>query len=339
MKAILSITGSDSTGVSGVQADIRIIASLGGYAASAITSVTVQNTLGIQEFYDLPAPIVKGQIEAIVNDMEPAVVKIGMIRCTDVLQVIVDILVKYRPEFVIYDPIVRSANGEQLMSADVIARIRHQLLPLCSLIVVRRQEAEAILGNRQWTAAHILDDAVLHGKQNAFSAALAAFMAQGQTKEQALGEAMRYLSENTTPHERPKGVGEKLFNRFLSLVQTHYQTNSDVAFYADILNVSPTYLAQVCHRVSGAAPKIHIDRQITEAISRDLLHSERTVQEIAFSYGFSSPSHFSKFFKKQKGMSPSEYRHTFDKPSEQKQTSETQFAMPWQEKMVKKNIK
>ena len=61
---ILTITGSDSTGGSGVQADIRTIAELGGYAVSAITSITVQNTLGIQEFFDIPAEIVSGQIEA-----------------------------------------------------------------------------------------------------------------------------------------------------------------------------------------------------------------------------------------------------------------------------------
>ena len=71
LKTILTITGSDSTGGSGVQADIRTIAALGGYAVSAVTSITVQNTVGIQAFYDLPADIVKGQIEAIINDMQP----------------------------------------------------------------------------------------------------------------------------------------------------------------------------------------------------------------------------------------------------------------------------
>ena len=56
-KTILTITGSDGTGGSGVQADMRCISQLGGVAASAVTSITVQNTLGIQEFYDLPAPL------------------------------------------------------------------------------------------------------------------------------------------------------------------------------------------------------------------------------------------------------------------------------------------
>ena len=68
--AILTITGSDGTGGSGVQADIQLIHELGGRAASAITSITVQNTLGIQEFHDLPAPVVRQQVEAIINDLQ-----------------------------------------------------------------------------------------------------------------------------------------------------------------------------------------------------------------------------------------------------------------------------
>ena len=73
-KAILTITGSDGTGGSGVQADIQLIHELGGTAASVITSITVQNTLGIQEFHDLPVAVVRQQVEAIINDLEPQVV-------------------------------------------------------------------------------------------------------------------------------------------------------------------------------------------------------------------------------------------------------------------------
>ena len=113
---ILTITGSDSTSGSGVQADIKTISSLGGYAVSAITSITVQNTLGIQAFFDIPSEIVSGQIEAIINDMQPRVVKIGMIRSVDVLRSITDSLNKYKPEQIIYDPIVFSSLNDILMT-------------------------------------------------------------------------------------------------------------------------------------------------------------------------------------------------------------------------------
>ena len=136
---ILTITGSDSTGCSGVQADIRTIAELGGYAVSAITSITVQNTLGIQEFFDIPAEIVSGQIEAIMNDMQPDIVKIGMIRRVETLNVVIDALTKYRPAHIIYAPAIWSSQGDALMTEDVVSQIKYRLLPLCS---VGTQEGE-----------------------------------------------------------------------------------------------------------------------------------------------------------------------------------------------------
>ena len=135
LKTILTITGSDSTGGSGVQADIRTISALGGYAVSAVTSITVQNTLGIQAFHDLPADIVKGQIEAIINDVQPDTVKVGMIRTTETLTVVVDALLKYRPHHIIYDPVVTASNGDRLMADDVVRQIRQRLLPLCSIVI------------------------------------------------------------------------------------------------------------------------------------------------------------------------------------------------------------
>ena len=86
---ILTITGSDPTGESGIQADIKYISELGLTAVSAITTITLQNTLGIQEFHDLPAGVVGGQIEAIVNDVQPKVVKIGMMRRVETIQTVV----------------------------------------------------------------------------------------------------------------------------------------------------------------------------------------------------------------------------------------------------------
>ena len=141
MLPILTITGSDSTGGSGVQADIKTIFELGGYAVSAITSITVQNTLGIQEFFDIPAEIVSGQIEAIMNDMQPRIVKVGMIRKVETLNVLIDALTKYRPEHIIYAPSIWSSQGDALMTEDVVSQIKYRLLPLCSVVVAERRRA------------------------------------------------------------------------------------------------------------------------------------------------------------------------------------------------------
>lgn len=126
IQPILTITGSDSTGGSGVQADIRTISELGGYAVSAITSITVQNTLGIQAFFDIPAEIVSGQIEAIMNDIQPSIVKVGMIRRVETLEVVIDALTKYRPDYIIYAPAIWSSNGDALMTEDVVSQIKYR---------------------------------------------------------------------------------------------------------------------------------------------------------------------------------------------------------------------
>ena len=145
LQPILTITGSDSTGGSGVQADIKTISELGGYAVSAITSITVQNTLGIQEFFDVPAEIVSGQIEAIMNDIQPSVVKVGMIRKVETLDVIIDALTKYRPDYIVYAPAIWSSNGDALMTEDVVSQIKYRLLPLCSAVVARKKENDIML--------------------------------------------------------------------------------------------------------------------------------------------------------------------------------------------------
>lgn len=93
--AVLTITGSDGTGGAGIQADIRTITALGGTPLSAITTVTVQNTLGIQEFYDLPLQVLEQQLGAIIDDVRPAAVKIGMLRNRGQLEVVVRMLRKY----------------------------------------------------------------------------------------------------------------------------------------------------------------------------------------------------------------------------------------------------
>ena len=152
---ILTINGSDGTGGAGIQADIKTISALGGRALSAITSITAQNTLGIQEFYDLPAETIKGQIEAIVNDMQPAVVKVGMIRRADTVAQIAQLLRQHKPRHVIYDPVIVSSQNEMLMAQEVVHEVRRSLLPLCSLVLMKRADAERLTQTAINTAADL----------------------------------------------------------------------------------------------------------------------------------------------------------------------------------------
>lgn len=316
IQPILTITGSDSTGGSGVQADIRTISELGGYAVSAITSITVQNTLGIQAFFDVPAEIVSGQIEAIMNDIQPSIVKVGMIRRVETLEVVIDTLTKYRPDYIIYAPAIWSSNGDALMTEDVVSQIRYRLLPLCSVVVARKKENDIILQDTKLLRmaegngmqVFLLDNANSHGLTNRFSSALAVYLNQGKKMEDALVMAQDFINVELTRESNLQGRSSELYNQFISQVNNFCRTYSDVHFYADQLNVSSRYLAQVTRRISGKTPKAIIDEYIVKEIERELSTTTHTVQEIANTFGFSSQAHLTKFFKKMRGLTPSEYR-------------------------------
>nr|WP_302190253.1 hydroxymethylpyrimidine/phosphomethylpyrimidine kinase [uncultured Prevotella sp.] len=316
IQPILTITGSDSTGGSGVQADIRTISELGGYAVSAITSITVQNTLGIQAFFDVPAEIVSGQIEAIMNDIQPSIVKVGMIRRVETLEVVIDTLTKYRPDYIIYAPAIWSSNGDALMTEDVVSQIRYRLLPLCSVVVARKKENDIILQDTKLLRmaegngmqVFLLDNANSHGLTNRFSSALAVYLNQGKKMEDALAMAQDFINVELTRESNLQGRSSELYNQFISQVNNFCRTYSDVHFYADQLNVSSRYLAQVTRRISCKTPKAIIDEYIVKEIERELSTTTHTVQEIANTFGFSSQAHLTKFFKKMKGVTPSAFR-------------------------------
>ena len=315
---ILTITGSDSTGGSGVQADIKTISELGGYAVSAITSITVQNTLGIQEFFDVPAEIVSGQIEAIMNDIQPTIVKVGMIRRVETLGVVIDALTKYRPDYIIYTPAIWSSNGDALMTEDVVSQIKYRLLPLCSVVVARKKENDIILQDTKLLRmaedngmkVFLLDNANSHGLTNRFSSALAVYLNQGKKMEDALAMAQDFINVELTRESNLQGRSSELYNQFISQVNNFCRTYSDVHFYADQLNVSSRYLAQVTRRISAKTPKAIIDEYIVKEIERELSTTTHTVQEIANTFGFSSQAHLTKFFKKMRGVTPSAFRQS-----------------------------
>ena len=105
-----------------------------------------------------------------------------------------------------------------------------------------------------------------------------------------------------------QGRSSELYNALINKISAHHKTNSDVRFYADSLNVSSRYLAQVTKRIAGKAPKTLIDEYLIKEIEIQLSTTSKTIQEVAYEFGFGSQAHFAKFFKKMKGLTPSEYR-------------------------------
>lgn len=144
---ILTIAGSDCSGGAGIQADIKTISALKGYAASVITAVTAQNTMGVQAVCPIPPDIVRAQITSVMDDLRPAAIKIGMVHNAAIVHTIAECLQNIRSRFVVYDPVMVSTSGRKLMTEDTVRTIQEELFPLCSLITPNLGEASLLLSN------------------------------------------------------------------------------------------------------------------------------------------------------------------------------------------------
>ncbi|WP_274288689.1 hydroxymethylpyrimidine/phosphomethylpyrimidine kinase [Prevotella corporis] len=142
---ILTITGSDSTGGSGVQADIKTITALGAYAATAITTVTAQDTEGIQQLYDIPSEVLDMQIRAVMNDLQPDAIKVGMLRTVEQVRVVERLLREYRPKFIVLDAVVISSRGNMLMPKEVVAAMVRLLFPLTTVVAIKQDSISYML--------------------------------------------------------------------------------------------------------------------------------------------------------------------------------------------------
>ena len=143
---VLTIAGSDSGGGAGIQADIKAISAMGCYAASAITAITVQNTLGVQAVHPVPLDILQGQIEAVLSDIGADAVKIGMLHSAEVVELVADMLEKYSIANVVLDPVMVSTSGHRLIEEDAVAVIKTRLMPLARVITPNLPEAEILAG-------------------------------------------------------------------------------------------------------------------------------------------------------------------------------------------------
>lgn len=138
---VLSIAGSDSGGAAGIQADIKTISALGCFATTAITAVTVQNTLGVSGIHPIPVDFVKAQIKAVMNDLRPSAIKIGMVHSAELAIGIAEALNEYKNVPVIFDPVMVASSGDSLVESDTIAILKHYLFPLTQLLTPNLGEA------------------------------------------------------------------------------------------------------------------------------------------------------------------------------------------------------
>lgn len=144
----LTIAGSDSSAGAGIQQDVKTMAAIGIYAATVITAVTSQNTMGITDVFPMPLQVIKSQLDVVLSDLNVKVVKIGMLPNAEVAHVVANVLKEYKRTHdcaIILDPIMVSTSGKTIMTADCIQVVIRELLPLCTLVTPNLLEAKHIL--------------------------------------------------------------------------------------------------------------------------------------------------------------------------------------------------
>jgi len=142
---VLIIAGSDSGGGAGIQADIKTVTALGGYAATAITAITVQNTLGVSRAEPLSADLIADQARAVLEDIGADVIKTGMLGEPAVVEMVARLLDEAARPSVI-DPVMVAKGGARLLADDAIAPVRSLLVPRAALLTPNAPEAEALTG-------------------------------------------------------------------------------------------------------------------------------------------------------------------------------------------------
>lgn len=146
MRCALTIAGSDSGGGAGIQADLKTFAAHHLYGASVITAVTAQNTLGVRESFPLPPEIVAAQLSAVLEDLHPAAIKIGMLGNGDIVRTVSRVLAQYPDVPVVLDPIMLSTSGHPLLDPEGVSAMEQLLFSRAALITPNLPEAQALTG-------------------------------------------------------------------------------------------------------------------------------------------------------------------------------------------------
>ena len=142
---VLIIAGSDSGGGAGIQADIKAVTAMGGYAATAITAITVQNTLGVHGVHPLPLDLIEAQARAVLDDIGADAIKTGMLGSVAVVERVAAILDTSAAPAVV-DPVMIAKGGAALLEDRAIAAVRSLMIPRAALLTPNAPEAEALTG-------------------------------------------------------------------------------------------------------------------------------------------------------------------------------------------------
>lgn len=344
---VLTITGSDNTGGSGLQLDLRVITEMGCRALTAATCIVMRDVV------NFPAHIIRQQIESVIAEGHPRAVKVGLIRTPEAAGVISEGIAGIRR--IVVAPGIMASNNVQLVDDETIDAIRRRLVPMASLLVLRQVEAEKILGvgiatdqdmvaaaqsfinmgaeyvmirggritegrvsalllghdTKQFFSSYNIEGWKQHGVGGALSTAVATRLGMGDGVPDAVRNAHEFVHSRIV--YSVGGNGKRLrpadiYNAFMNHLSNNYQRAHDVAFYADRLCITPRYLSQITNESVSKSPKQVIADYLMGEARQMLENSRLSVKEVSDGLGFQAVSVFCKFFKQQEGCTPGEYR-------------------------------
>ena len=146
---VLVVAGSDSGGGAGIQADVKTVTMLGGHAATAVTALTAQNTLGVHDVVGVAPAFIRRQMRVVLDDIGADCLKTGMLHDADVISAVCDEIAGSAPGVpLVADPVMVAKGGAPLLDPGAVGAVRGRLLPLAALATPNIPEAEALLGGR-----------------------------------------------------------------------------------------------------------------------------------------------------------------------------------------------
>lgn len=144
---VLIVAGSDSGGGAGIQADIKSVTALGGFAATAITALTAQNTVGVHDVYPVDVGFIQKQMRVVLDDIGADCLKTGMLHSPEVIDAVCDVFESDAAGIpVVVDPVMVAKGGAALLAEEAVSTLRDRLLPLAHVITPNIPEAETLLG-------------------------------------------------------------------------------------------------------------------------------------------------------------------------------------------------
>jgi hydroxymethylpyrimidine/phosphomethylpyrimidine kinase len=146
IQRVLTIAGSDSGGGAGLQADLKVMTSLGAYGMTVVTAITAQNTLGVNKIQGIDLDVIEAQIDAVVSDIGVDAVKIGMLSSPEIVYCVAAALRRHAINTIVLDPVLRATSGASLGGDATAHAMREVLFPLATVITPNMEEASILLG-------------------------------------------------------------------------------------------------------------------------------------------------------------------------------------------------